>query len=57
MAKAVDFYPIVITGKIYTREMVDEYFRKRGTCCKITHIPATNPREEFHGGNLEIKGS
>lgn len=28
---------------------VDEYYKKRGTSVRVTHIAATNPREERIG--------
>ena len=41
-----DFYPRLMRDKdgdyILTREMVDEYFRKRGTYVKALHMPALN---------------
>lgn len=39
------FYPRLMRGNpdyILTREMVDEYFRKRGTHVKVLHLPALN---------------
>lgn len=50
MAKSKkDFYPLLMRCDppyVMTRATVDEYFSKRGTHCKVTHIPATCPREE-----------
>ncbi len=50
MEKAVkDFYPVILRTDpptVLTRADVDAYFAKRGTSCKVTHIPATRPREE-----------
>jgi hypothetical protein len=48
-----DFYPIVLATvppKLVTRKDVEDYYRKRGTICTCTHIPATNPRDEGKGG-------
>lgn len=43
MDKSKDpFYPVLMSGEIWTREMVDEYFRKRGTFVKVLHIQAAN---------------
>lgn len=32
--------------RIVHKEEVDEYFKKRGTVVTITHLPATNPKDE-----------
>jgi len=41
-----NFYPRLMRGRdgdyILTREMVDEYFQKRGTFVKVLHMPALN---------------
>jgi hypothetical protein len=31
---------------VVTTEEIDEWYKQRGTCCKVLHIPATNPRPE-----------
>jgi len=44
-----DFYPLILQTSpptILTREEVETYFILRGTVISITHIAATNPRNE-----------
>jgi hypothetical protein len=34
-------------GEIVYDKEIDDYYKKRGTVCIVTHIPATCPRQEY----------